>query len=122
MIRTTGNGRLTADPELRTTTSGKSVCTFRIGTKDRETQYFFDCVAWGTTAETIAKYMHKGDQIIIEVGRLTNREYTDKKGNKVKTHDIVVDNFEFGAKAARNDTKADDPMDDFEEAQSELPF
>ncbi|HOT47200.1 MAG TPA: single-stranded DNA-binding protein [Spirochaetota bacterium] len=95
-------GRLTRDPELRYTQSGTSVCSFSIannrtyvaGGEKKEQVSYFNCVAWAKTGEVIAEYCKKGKRIGIE-GRLQQRSYDDKDGNKRQIVEIVVDNFQF---------------------------
>ena len=95
-------GRLTADPELKTTGGGTSVCSFTLASDrdykgkdaERETDWL-DCVAWRGTAEFISKYFAKGRMMVVE-GRLQTRTYEDKNGNKRKATEIVVDNAYFG--------------------------
>jgi len=99
--RTIMMGRLTADPELRKTQSGVSVCSFRIANdrdyvKDGEKETdFFDVVAWRSTAEFICKYFTKGRMIVLD-GRFQNRERTNKEGQKWTANELVVDNAYFG--------------------------
>lgn len=95
-------GRMTCDPELRTTSGGKSVTSFTIAcerdVKNQDgsrTTDFIDCVAWGTTAEFAAKYFGKGRMVIVE-GRLQVRDWTDKNGNKRKAVEVVADHVYFG--------------------------
>ena len=94
-------GRLTHDPEMRK--SGElSVCSFRIaserdyknkdGEKDTD---FIDVVAWRQTAEFTAKYFTKGRMAVVS-GRLQNRSWTDKEGEKHYRTEIVADNVYFG--------------------------
>ena len=63
-------GHLTRDPENKHLPSGKEVCNFGIavddGFGDKEHASFFDCVAWGRTAETVGKYTHKGSLVAVE--------------------------------------------------------
>ena len=81
-------GRLVADPQLRQTTSGKNVASFRIacdrnGRRDANGQSnadFFDVVAWERSAEFVCRYFQKGSLIAID-GRLQSRTYQDKQGN-----------------------------------------
>ena len=78
-------GRFVADPELKKTTSGKSVCAFTLAVdkgKDRGAD-FIDTVAWEKTAEFICKYFKKGSPIVIE-GAVQTRTYEDKNGQKRK--------------------------------------
>lgn len=98
-------GRLTADPELRTTQSGIASCRFTLAVnrpykKDGETEAdFLVCVAWRQTAETIARYCTKGQLILVE-GSLRNNNYQDRNHEDVMhyTNDILVDRFEFTEK------------------------
>lgn len=101
-------GRLTRDPELRRTGNGTPVTGFTVAVdrdfspkgEEKETD-FIDCVAWRNTAEFVSKYFAKGRMIVVS-GRLTQRKFTDKDGNKRQVHEIVADNCYFG------DSKKDD--------------
>lgn len=96
-----GYGRLCADPDFRQTTSGVSVCRFRIAvnrnySKDGEQKAdFISCTAWRQTAEFISRYFTKGSAIIVE-GSLQNHDYTDNNGVKHYGMDILVDQVSFG--------------------------
>ena len=87
-------GRLTADAELRTTTSGKSVTTFSLAVNDgfgeKQKAYFFNVVVWGKGAEVVANYTHKGSKVAV-TGKLTSRSYDDKNGNKRTAIEVVAD-------------------------------
>lgn len=105
-------GRLTADPELRTTQTGKSVVSFSLAV-DRDFQQsgenqadFISVVAWGKTAEFIDKYFRKGRMIAV-VGRIQTRTYTDKDGNNRKVVEVVADKVSFTGEKA--DTAAQEP-------------
>lgn len=91
-------GRLTADVELKTTPSGKSVATFSVandaGYGDNQRTNFFRCVAWDKNAEFIERYFRKGNRIAI-TGELAQRTYTDKSGNKREAVEIIVRNAHF---------------------------
>lgn len=94
-------GRLTADPELRQTTSGVSVCRFKIAVdrryKDSDGVYptdFIECQAWRNTAEFICKYFSKGKCIIVE-GELQNNNY-EKDGVKYYSYVVLASNVSFG--------------------------
>ena len=94
-------GRLTKDPEMRTTSSGISQTRFTIAVNRRTANQngqreadFISCVAWRGTAETIAKYLKKGREIAVE-GRLQTGSYDAQDGTKRYTTDVVVDNFTF---------------------------
>lgn len=100
-------GRLVADPELRTTTQGTNVCTFRIACErsyskpgEQRQADFVDIVAWGKTAEFICKFFQKGSMIAID-GSLQTRNYQDKQGNNRTAVEVLANNISFaGAKAA----------------------
>lgn len=102
-------GRLARDPELRTTTSGKSVVSFTIATdrnrKDANGQNQTDWIrmtAWEKTAEFICKYFQKGSMIAID-GRLQSKTYQDKNGTNRTDMEVVVEEVNFvGAKSASN--------------------
>lgn len=94
-------GRMVADPELRTTPQGITVCSFRIAV-DRNIQKkgedkkadFFNVVAWRSTGEFVSKYFNKGKPVIVE-GEMTTRQYTDKNGNPATWYEIVANNIYF---------------------------
>ena len=91
-------GRLAADPQLRQTTSGKSVCSFRVACtrnfgKDPETDWL-DCVAWGQTGDFVSKYFQKGEQILLQ-GSIQTRQYQDKNGNNRKAVEINTERVFF---------------------------
>lgn len=94
-------GRLTADPELKTTNSGTSVISFTVAVdrnyvkqgEERQAD-FINCVAWRGTADFIVKYFHKGDMIALQ-GSIQTRNYEDKNGNKRTATEIIVDMASF---------------------------
>ena len=140
-------GRLTSEPELRTTGNGISVCSVTVAVdrnyqrqgQERETD-FINVVAWRQTAEFLAKYFRKGQMIAVN-GSIQTRNYEDRNGNKRTAFEILADNVSFcGSKAeqtqgtqasppayaaaaaaatapAPQDTGYDEPLDD-----DELPF
>ena len=96
-------GRLTRDPELRSTQSGVSVASFTVavdrdfGGRDggeKQTD-FIDCVAWRQTGEFVSKYFHKGSMIVVS-GRLQSRKWQDREGNNRTNWEIQADNVYFG--------------------------
>ena len=93
-------GRLTADPELKTTNTGISVTSFSIAVNRRyrageETQTdFINIVAWRQTSEFITKYFKKGNMIGIE-GSIQTRKYVDKNGNNRTVFEVVASNAQF---------------------------
>jgi single-strand DNA-binding protein len=93
-------GRLTADPELKTTSNGLSVTTFSIAVdrrfrsgEERQTD-FINIVAWRQSAEFITKYFKKGNLIGIE-GSIQTRRYQDKNGNNRTAFEVVANNVQF---------------------------
>ena len=90
-------GRLTRDPELRTTTTGKSVCDFSIAVQKRikpsdgsPDADFFRVNCWEKTAEYVSNYLHKGRLVAVD-GRLQARKFTDKDGNNREVVEIVAE-------------------------------
>jgi len=104
-------GRVTADPVLKSTNSGKQVTSFGVATnrtwknKDGQKQEeveFHNIVAWGRTAEIATKYLVKGSLVLIE-GRLATRTWDDKEGNKRKQTEVIVERIQLGPRpAAKN--------------------
>lgn len=94
-------GRLSQDPEMRTTPSGVATTTFSVAVSrnftnqngERETD-FFRCIAWRKQAENIAKYCQKGTQVAVE-GRLQNRNYEAQDGTKRYVTEVIADNVSF---------------------------
>jgi len=97
-------GNLTRDPELRYTPQGAAVCEFALalnyvytnkqtGQKVEEVS-FIDLVAWGKTGETIAEYMKKGRQILVE-GRLKQDRWESQDGKKMSKVRVTVESFQF---------------------------
>lgn len=92
-------GKLTADPELKTTPNGTSVTQFSVAinrkSKDGEQQAdFINCVAWKNTAEFITKYFRKGSSISI-TGRIQTRSWKDQNGNTRYATEVVVEEAGF---------------------------
>lgn len=132
-------GRLVADPELRTTTSGKSVATFRIAVdrsfvkqgEERKAD-FITIVAWNSTADFVSRYFSKGSMIAIQ-GRIQTRSYEDSNGNKRTAFEVVASEVSFcGSKNETSPGPAQTPAiptytptpADFEEIpdDEDLPF
>ena len=114
-------GRLAKDPELKYSQSGKAYCRFTLAVArefNRDETDFLDCVAWNKAAETIAEWLNKGRKIAIQ-GRLETGTY-EKDGKNIKTHNIVVDRFEFvdSAKSEENNGNARSE----EELEDDFPF
>ena len=93
-------GRLVAAPEVKQTPSGNTVCNIRIAVNrrvsggDHPESDFFNVTAWNNTAEFIGRYFEKGAAICI-VGRIQNRPYTDKDGNKRTLTEIIAEEASF---------------------------
>jgi len=94
-------GRLAQDPEVRTTGSGTTVCTFRIAVNRRfpnqsgeRVADFFTIVAWRQLGETCGKYLAKGRMVSV-IGEIQNRSYDAKDGSKRYITEIVADEVEF---------------------------
>ena len=127
-------GRNCKPIELKTTTNGKSVASFTLAVnrdyRNADGNYdadFINCVAYGQQAETISKYVSKGDKFGV-TGKLNTRTY-EKNGSKVYITEIIVDGFEFLESKKDKPTEADSysnaTADDFEEiaiTDDDLPF
>lgn len=100
-------GRLTRDPEGRTTPSGRPVTSFSMatnkfwtdqsGNKQEATEYH-NIVVWGKLAEIAAQYLVKGQEVYVE-GRIQTRSWDAQDGTKRYTTEIIADNIQMGAKA-----------------------
>lgn len=105
-------GRLTRDPDVRMTQNGTTAANFTLACErdyapqgqDRETD-FFDIVAFRNTADFVGQYFAKG-QLVAVKGRLQQRDWTDKQGNKRRTTEILADRCYFAEK--RQDKDASD--------------
>lgn len=94
-------GNLTKDPDVRSTGSGVSVCSFRIAVTRRfanqsgeRVSDFFDVVAWRALADLCGKYLAKGRRVAV-VGELQTRSYDAKDGSKRYVTEIIADEVEF---------------------------
>lgn len=132
-------GRLTKEPEIRyaqgangTTVGSFSIAVDRKFKREGEPDAdFFNCTAFGKTAEFLQKYVKKGTKIVVE-GRLQNDTYTNKEGNKVMATKILADQLEFAESKKESETTQDAPqakapesngfMDIPSNISEELPF
>ena len=135
-------GNMTRDPELKTTPSGQTVCTFGVATNlvwtdaagARQTKAeFHNVVAWRKLAEICGQYLKKGNKVYIE-GRLQTRDWEGQDGQKRYRTEIVADNMIMldskggGAASSARSTNTDEgnqpaPRTDEEEIQVEnIPF
>jgi single-strand DNA-binding protein len=91
-------GRLTKDPMLRKTQTGKSVLSFTVAVNRRFSQEdqadFVNCVAWEKTAEFLNNYARKGSLVSVE-GRIQSRSYDDKDGRRVYVQEVVSENVQL---------------------------
>lgn len=125
-------GRLTRDPELRTTANGTNVCSFSVAVnrryKNAEGNYdadFINCTAWRQTAEFVSKYFTKGRMIGV-VGSIQTRNYDDKDGKKVYVTEVAADEVYFVESKGdnNNNTASVADVNDFApiDDTDELPF
>ena len=100
-------GRLTRDPDMRTTPTGQTVATIGMATNNhwtdktgqkQEKTEFHTVVLWGKLGEIAGQYLTKGQECFIE-GRLQSREYTDKAGQERKVTEIIGENMQLGARS-----------------------
>ena len=101
-------GRLARDPEMRQTTTGKNVASFRIacdrGRRDANGQSvadWIDVVAWDRQAEFVCRYFQKGSLIVVD-GRLQSRQYQDKTGANRTAVEVVASNINFAGPKSSN--------------------
>lgn len=105
-------GRLTRDPDVRMTQNGTTAANFALACErdyapqgqDRETD-FFDIVAFGKTADFVGQYFAKGQFVAVK-GRLQQRDWTDKQGNKRRTTEILADRCYFAEKRQDRDASS----------------
>lgn len=135
-------GNLTADPEIRTTPNGISVCSFRVAVSRRfkdtdgnQQTDFIPVTCWRQLAELCGRYLAKGRKVGV-VGSLQSRSYEDKTGQRRTAYDVVADEVEFlsprseGGSMSSNDSSSMNDQDDmFPDASgfadmddSSLPF
>ena len=105
-------GNMVADPELKTTPDGVSVCSFRIAVGRRYVKAgepqktdFIDIVAWRSQAEFVTKYFTKGKPILV-CGTIQSRNWQDKDGNKRTTVEVIADEVSFVERKGASDQYA----------------
>ena len=130
-------GNLTRDPELRSTGSGTSVCSFSVAVnrtyrgadgENKEDVSYIDCSAWGKLGEMIANYAKKGSGVLVS-GRLNQRSWEDKNGSKRSNVEIVVEDFNFTGSASRDggssyssaNSSSSAPADTSEDIPTDIP-
>ena len=134
-------GNLTRDPELRTTSSGTPVCQFGMavnriynnsnGERQEETT-FVDIEAWGRQAETISKYVNKGNPLFVE-GRLKLDTWENKEGEKRSKMKVVLENMQLISQRGEGGSyssdsvpearpSSSDPSQKSEDIEEDVPF
>ncbi len=119
-------GHLGKDVEVKLSPSGTAIGEFSLAVTEgikrngewvKETEWF-NCVAFGKSAEAISKYTHKGDALFVE-GKLKTDKWTDNNGNKRSKTKVVVNNFQFlsGKKSSSQTTSASS-----EDSGDSIPF
>ena len=106
-------GNMTADPELKQTTAGTSVCSFSIAVNRRftkadqgqQTVDFINIVAWRQQAEFVSRYFKKGNPILI-CGQLQTRTWNDNQGQKRYATEVIADEVTFVTPANTNGAPA----------------
>lgn len=125
-------GRLTRDPEIRTTNGGKSVAQFTAavesGYGDKKQTDFINCVAWNNQAEFLGKYFTKGMMIIVS-GRISTRTWEGQDGRKNYVTEVVASEINFGETKKQQgqnrqseQVQADEEFTPLSEADDDLPF
>ena len=112
-------GRLTADPQLRSTAGGTNVSSFSVATNrvwndpsgaKKEAVEFHNVVVWGRQAEVASRFLVKGSLVLIE-GRLQTREWQGKDGQNRKTTEIICERMQLGPRpASRGNAAAESPQ------------
>lgn len=115
------SGRLTATPELKKTSTGKSVMNFCVAVRrTKENTDFIECVAWETSAAFVKQHFKKGDWIEV-TGSIQTRTY-EQNGAKRKAVEILVNSVGFGGGKSEPQA-ASIPVEDYTEIEEgELPF
>lgn len=122
-------GKLTRDPEVRNTQNNTMVCSFTLAVNRRFKQEgqpdadFINIVAWNKTAEFVAKYFTKGQQVAV-VGRIQTRNYDNSEGKKVYVTEVVAEEVYF-ADSKKDNNAGFEPVEEFTPVAQEgekLPF
>ena len=133
-------GNLTKDPELRTTATGLSVCSFTVAVNRRQNQQqrqnhqqpeadYFRVSAWRERGEVCAKYLSKGKKVCV-IGTIAARAYTNSKGEAAASLEVTADEVEFLSSRNEGQQQSDPPKQvdqqtGYEQVQmedDELPF
>lgn len=123
-------GRLTRDIELHNTNNGGCVASFTIAWSerrgDKEQKTFPTVVAWNKNAEFVSKYFKKGQEMIVE-GKLVDREWEDREGNRRVSREIILDKAHFAGKKETTNNRSESYFQSFgtdsdEDMEDDLPF
>ena len=129
-------GRLGADPEVKTVTSGQTVCRLSVATSEnwtdrdgqkQERTEWHRIVVWGRLAEICGQHLSKGRQVYVE-GRLQTRSWEDQQGQKRYTTETVANTVQFlGASSDRGVAPSNNASNDFGpepsfDSSEEIPF
>lgn len=122
-------GNIANDPEVTTTQSGKKVCSLSLATnrfwntkegeRKQETQ-FHRIILWERLAEIVEQYTKKGSLLLVE-GRIQNRSWEDKQGNKRFTTEIFAESIQLGPRVDNSTPTKSQPKKKEEEKEEELP-
>ncbi|MDD5606554.1 MAG: single-stranded DNA-binding protein [Candidatus Pacebacteria bacterium] len=121
-------GRLTRDPEVKTTSSGQMVCTFGLATnrvwknqnKEKQEQTdFHNIVLWQRLAEIASQYLKKGSLVLIE-GRIQTRSWDDQSGVKKYRTEIIAENIQMGPKTTERIEKNTEEIPIIDEDEQEI--
>jgi single-strand DNA-binding protein len=111
-------GRIVNDPEIKALPSGASVAKFTLATnrvyktkegEKKETAQFHNCVAFGKLADIIKQWAKKGQEVYVD-GRIEYRTWDKKDGGKGYITEIMIENFQMGAKARGSEDRGREPM------------
>jgi len=124
-------GRLTNDPNLRTTPTGQAVCSFGLATnriwtdknnQKQEKTEFHNIVLWQKLAETASQYLKKGSLVLIE-GRIQTRSWQDQNGNKRYRTEIVAENMQLAPKTmSQANPQQQPPQKQQEPPEEDIPI
>ncbi|MBQ1570689.1 MAG: single-stranded DNA-binding protein [Clostridiales bacterium] len=113
-------GNLTRDPELRTTSTGKSVCSFSLAVQRNfgDAVDFLNIVTWGATADNCKKYLLKGAKVAV-FGTLQTRQY-EVDGQKRTAYEINASNVEFLSRAEHKEEPKAEPKEELKEEENPM--
>ena len=122
-------GNLTKDPEIRYTPSGTAVANFTLAINHRYKQAeenkedvcFIDIVVFGKQGENCGQYLHKGNGVIVD-GRLQERRWETKEGQKRTKHEVVAQGVQFLPKRDGSGDKGEQQVVDNAQDNSDVPF